>query len=545
MISGVIREIELGHFVTSVVAGADELLVAIDRTPEEIIAGVEGDVLTIATPFTPFFDPNPDPATNGSYEFRQAGFITCVGLLRYPDAPAPGAWDLEPEVATAMPDVSADGRSYGFTIREGFAFSSGEPVSAETFRWSIERALSPSMEGTRWLDDIEGTEAYRDGQTDHISGIIVSGDRLTITLTAPAGDFLDRLTLPYFCPVPIGTPAVRNLDPSPPLPAAGPYYLAHHVGGELGLFLKNPNYHGPRPRPFDGIAFRFGFGPGDAIARVETGLSDAAVAGAFEPLLNAQSELANRWGPASESAIGGDQRWFGGPRLGSIFLALDPADPLLADIDVRRAISLALDRARLAAVRQLAPAAGLLAPSIRGSPGIDAPVPDPDVDTAVGLMAGRAGTLRFAVPLDEGFDPLMVPLGAELARQLRPIGLTVELVAFEDTWAAWADPSSGIDLMFGFTDTDHPDPVAQFGWVREWIRLSQGDVAELDRLGAVSGRGRYEGAAALAAKITDTDYLAVPIGYPVYPLYLGEDVGCGFVQPAIGAVDLLSLCREP
>ena len=26
----------------------------------------------------------------------------------------------------------------------------------------------------------------------------------------------------------------------------------------------------------------------------------------------------------------------------------------------------------------------------------------------------------------------------------------------------------------------------------------------------------------------------MPIGYPVYPLYLSENVGCGYVQPAIG-----------
>jgi peptide/nickel transport system substrate-binding protein len=549
MITGAAREIGLGHFVTGVVAGNDELLVAIDRTPEETVAQVEGDVLTIATPFSPFFGPNPDPATNGSFEFRQAGFITCAGLLRYPDTPGPGAWDLEPEVATALPVISADGRTYTFTIREGFAFSppSGEPITAETFRSTLERALSPALDsiagGT--LDAIEGVIPFRDGAANHVSGIVVDGDRLVITLTAPTGDFLNRLTLPYFCPVPIGTPAVRNLDPSPPLPAAGPYFHARHVGGELGLFLKNPNYHGPRPQPFDGIAFRFGFGPGDAIARVDSGLSDAAVSGAFEPLLNAQSKLAERWGPASEAASAGDQRWFGGPRLGNIYLSLDPADPLLADVEVRRAISLAVDRARLAAVRGLAPAAGLLPPSIQGAPGVDVSVPAPDPDAARALLAGRTGTLTFPVPETESDDPLMAPLGGELARQLAPIGITVELTPFADLWGAWLGQEAGIDIMYGFTDTDHPDPVAQFEDVSDWVRLSETDLAELDRLWAVSGPARYEAAATLASRITDTDYLAVPIGYPVYPLYLGEDIGCGSVQPAIGAVDLLSLCREP
>ncbi len=34
----------------------------------------------------------------------------------------------------------------------------------------------------------------------------------------------------------------------------------------------------------------------------------------------------------------------------------------------------------------------------------------------------------------------------------------------------------------------------------------------------------------------------MPTGYPVLPFFVSERIGCGFVQPAIGAVDLLSLC---
>ena len=52
---------------------------------------------------------------------------------------------LRPEIAAAMPTVSADGRTYTFRIRPGFRFSppSGQAVTAQTFRYSLERALSP------------------------------------------------------------------------------------------------------------------------------------------------------------------------------------------------------------------------------------------------------------------------------------------------------------------------------------------------------------------------------------------------------------------
>ena len=103
-------------------------------------------------------------------------FATCAKLLNYPDAAAPDGWNLQPEVAASMPEVSPDGRTYTFTVRPGYRFSppSNEPVTAETFRYSIERAIALSPEnGYRplVLSDIEGEGAFLAGGADHISGL--------------------------------------------------------------------------------------------------------------------------------------------------------------------------------------------------------------------------------------------------------------------------------------------------------------------------------------------------------------------------------------
>jgi peptide/nickel transport system substrate-binding protein len=551
MVTGATREIVLGHLLYGLVATPTELLATLGPTPEEIIAGIEGDTLTIASPYAPFFSPNPDPATNGSFEFRQAAYFTCAGLLRYPNKPAPDGWVLEPEVAAAMPEVSADGRTYTFTVRDGFVFSppSNEKVTAATFRATLERALAADLgesgRGIMFLADIQGAVDYHEDRTAHVSGIVADGDRLTITLEAPAPDFLRRLTLPYFCPLPLGTPTVpRGLDPIPPLAAAGPYYLAKHIAAELGLYLPNPNYTGPRERPWAAIAFRFGFVPGDAIGRVEAGLADAAVSGAFEPLLNAASERAKEWGPGSPAAAGGDQRWFGGPRFLTDYIAMNPADPLLKDPAVRRAIALALDRSTLAAVFGEAPTASLLAPSVPGSPPADTAPPTPDRDTARVLLAGRTGTLVMASP-PAGECPECDAIASAVKSQLAPMGITVQIKEFDDPWAASQEPKNKIDLLNGSLDTDYPDPVALMGRLRVNAWLPKADLAELDRIGGLEGQARIDAAAALAARVADDGTWVVPFGYPVYPLFLGKTVGCGYVQPAIGAVDLLSLCRKP
>ena len=172
------QEIDTGHATLAVAAGGDEIMVAVVPTVDEAIADLEGEVLTMSTDGTPWWEPAPDPALAWSWEVRQLLDATCVGLVRYRDAPAPEGWELEPEVAAALPTVSADGRTYTFTIRSGFAFSppGDEPVTAETFRATIERLLSPVFDeddapGPQLYGDIVGAQEYRDGTADHVSGL--------------------------------------------------------------------------------------------------------------------------------------------------------------------------------------------------------------------------------------------------------------------------------------------------------------------------------------------------------------------------------------
>ncbi len=62
-----------------------------------------------------------DPALLGSYgpQASQLAYATCARLLDYPDRPAPQGTRLAPEIAAAMPTVSANGRTYRYTVRSG------------------------------------------------------------------------------------------------------------------------------------------------------------------------------------------------------------------------------------------------------------------------------------------------------------------------------------------------------------------------------------------------------------------------------------------
>ncbi len=156
-----------------------------------------------------------------------------------------------------MPEISPDGRTYTFRIRPGFRFSppSGQAVTAETFRATIERALSPKLatgghpnDVAAILPDVVGAAAYAAGRAPHISGITARGDTLTIRLTRAAGDLSARLRTSFFCPVPIGTPAVPGGGKTTPIPMAGPYYVASAGGGQV-VRGAEPELHRRPPAP--------------------------------------------------------------------------------------------------------------------------------------------------------------------------------------------------------------------------------------------------------------------------------------------------------
>ena len=127
-----------------------------------------------------------DPAF---YPFNnsQLQYATCARLLNYPDKPAPAGARLVPEVAESMPTLSSDRRTYTFTIRKGFRFSppSNEPVTAQTFKYALERALSPKMPGA---SDGARTEFRRHRRRKGVHGGEGTSDRRPRGAEEPARD---------------------------------------------------------------------------------------------------------------------------------------------------------------------------------------------------------------------------------------------------------------------------------------------------------------------------------------------------------------------
>jgi ABC-type transport system substrate-binding protein len=308
---------------------------------------------------------------------------------------------------------------------------------------------------------------------------------------------------------------------------------------------RNPNYPGPRRAHFDAIVWRVHEDAGGLIAQVERGETDLTI---FGEGLEPGGPIDEEWGAQSEAADAGDQRYFLAPGIPVDAIALNPTDRLLADRDVREAISLAIDRQAHAEVFDGIPEASLLTAAV---PGHDRTTPadlEPDLERARALMAGRTGTVTVAVC---NFFPGCEDWGRTLAEDLSQIGISVEVRAVDDPIAEAANPDAraGIVNVFGACECFVPDPARAIedligavpeGWLPDEI------LADSAALSALEDPKRTEGAARLADTLAAEEFYVLPFASYSAPHFFSERIGCQVPMANAPGINLVALClRDP
>ncbi|MEI6778251.1 MAG: ABC transporter substrate-binding protein, partial [Chloroflexales bacterium] len=146
--------------------------------------------------------------------------------------------------------VSADGKTYTFTIREGLSFANGVSVTADDFVYSINRALSPataSYGAPFQLSHIVGAKDVVDGKAKTASGIKASDPRtLEITLDAPLAYFLAQLTFPYTYVVPKAL-VESGANWEEKAYGTGPFTVAEWKHGQSIKLVPNERYWNGKP----------------------------------------------------------------------------------------------------------------------------------------------------------------------------------------------------------------------------------------------------------------------------------------------------------
>jgi oligopeptide transport system substrate-binding protein len=105
--------------------------------------------------------------------------------------------NLTPELAERW-EISADGMTYTFYLRQNAKFHDGRPVTAQDVVYSWERAASPELASDTvltYLGEIVGLREMATGEADHMSGLkIIDDHTLQVTIDAPKPYFLLKLT---------------------------------------------------------------------------------------------------------------------------------------------------------------------------------------------------------------------------------------------------------------------------------------------------------------------------------------------------------------
>ena len=455
-----------------------------------------------------------DPALAADPISQSALWLVYTPPLTYRRAEGEDGTEVIPGVARALPEVSADGRTYTLRVRPGLRFSNGSPVRASDVTHSILRASALGRVGRELFADVSGVSA------DDQRGAV------RIHLRRPDPSFRHALAAVQAGVVPAQTP-MRDASRRPP-PGVGPYRIA---GGRsrhsLDLF-RNRDFRLPGvPGGFIDV-FRLR-APGSAADQVEAVKAGQLDVMTDPPPVGALPELRSEF----------EDRYSEHPAMATRYLAIRAGRGPFESEEMREALAYAIDKPE--AARRLAglirPTCNLLPPNLPGYAEPDPcpwgdPDEHPDLVRAQELVedAGLEGTL---VTVKAGRSDR--PIARLYVDTLRKIGLTASLV-----------DGGRADVTLAIAHTPLPDPASFLDPLVRRVPLFVDPEALLLADELVSTEDPDE-AADLAGQL-DLELvktgLAIPYGDVLSTVFLSariDTANCARFHQVYG-IDLSSLC---
>jgi ABC-type transport system substrate-binding protein len=362
-----------------------------DRPPRRVAAVVVLAALALAAaacdltagpsaPPSPVATVGGGPAATGGGTFRYGiGDPTAIvpHLVQTPDDRAVvdalydslTAWDPAgrpvPAAATSWTS-SADATLWTVHLRPGATFHDGRPVTAEDFRRGWDRLVDDGPAGYL-LEDVGGYAALRRGELPSLTGVqVTADDELRITLTRPRADLPEVLGHPALGPLhPDDVRDAGTADPVRQPTGNGPFALTEPWAP--GEFIRaerwDPWTNGDRaPLGISEVVFRIADLDINYLAFTQGRRDFTAVPTDALPVAAADY-------PGRAGSWDGPGLITGGTPAVYV-LGMNRAVAPYDQRAVREAVSLVVDRARLAAEGEggnLAPSTSLLPPSLPGA----------------------------------------------------------------------------------------------------------------------------------------------------------------------------------
>ena len=248
-------------------------------------------------------------------------------------------------------EVSPDGLTYTFHLREGLKWSDGTPLTAQDYLYSIKRVANP-MTASKYAymvtDYVKGAQEYYDllgsGTADEAAiaeaeanlGVSAPDDlTLVITLNNTTPYFLGILSMWTYAPVQQATIEANGdswTQSADTFISNGPFKVSEMKFGEGITLVKNENFWDAANVQLEEVEFRYILDMSTALSAFESGEIDGmmSVPSADLPHLKVESDCLTIW-----------------PAFGTTYYLLNNTVEPLNDPLVRKALNLAIDRTAL------------------------------------------------------------------------------------------------------------------------------------------------------------------------------------------------------
>ncbi|MBW3594030.1 MAG: hypothetical protein KY391_00515 [Actinobacteria bacterium] len=331
-----------------------------DQATEDIQAGGTLKVALLSD-VSAAFDPQKE------YYSTTWGFYRCCllrTLVSYPGLPGDeGGNELVPDLATGLPEVSEDGLTWTFQMKEGInyapPFQDTEIVAQDIIR-ALERTADPEASANGYsfyYSIIEGFDEFSEGKADEISGLNAPDDHtLEITLTEPAGDLPFRMAMHTTAPIPEGAADGHVRDYGRYLVASGPYMfegsedldfskpadkqdpVAGYEPGKSITLVRNPSWDAEtdefRDAYVERIETTIGGTEEDIANKIDTGDIHINYDGVPPP----QQLRKYQTDPELKDQV------FAYPSDAVRYISFNVAEPPFDDVHIRRAVNFAIDK---------------------------------------------------------------------------------------------------------------------------------------------------------------------------------------------------------
>ncbi len=422
------------------------------QTPSNTLAAKQ--VLTlpnVGTADIAVMDPAQGPDSNSAIVVN----MVYSGLVRFDKN-----LNIVPDQATWT--VSPDRKTYTFKLKPGLTFSDGTPVTAQTYVYTLTRALTQSVQSpiaTLFLGNIVGAADLNAGKTTTLSGVQALNDTtLQITLTKPTEYFLQVMASSVaFALNPqliskYGESDWTNHAVETGI-GTGPFMIKQWAHNTRMVLVPNPHYYGAKTKLTE-VDMLF--------------VNDLSTA--FKSYEAGQYNFDWNITPGDLPTARGLHGYTNQSLLETDMLFFDNTKAPFNNVALRQAFAYAIDRNELA--RAIFKNSVIAAPTIipPGMPGYQPNYPGLNYDMAKAktLLQSVYPDVSKVPPVTFSFPNSQVsPLLAQALQQMWQTALGIQVHLQPMDLATYNTATANHQIAFGFTQwgADFPDPY-------DWLALN-------------------------------------------------------------------------